>query len=175
VQVLSPAAALLHTAVHQMLEHRAEIRWRWLLDIDQLVRGRPDYSLTPADWPQAARDADAAGVLPALQAALRLVARELETPLPDPALALLAQTAGPAQRTFVAAVANPHRTAVGKVLLNAQQAPTWRQKTAVVRQILFPHPHYMMQRYHIRHQALLPVYYLGRLCKGAFLAVIGHR
>lgn len=174
VKVLSPAAALVHTAVHQMLEHRAEIRWRWLLDIDQLGRGRPDYYLTPSDWQQAAHDAEAAGVLPAVQAALRLAARELETPLPEPALALLAQTADPAQRTFVAAVANPHRSAAGKVLLNAAQAPTWRQKTAVVRQTLFPHPHYMRQRYHVRHRALLPLYYLGRLLKGAYMAVIGH-
>lgn len=175
LRVLSPGAALVHTAVHQLLEHRAEIRWRWLLDIDQLVRGRPDYYLTPADWQQAAVDADAAGVLPAVQAALRLVARELATPLPESALDLLAQKADPAQQNWVRHIANPQRSPVGKVLLNAQNTPGWRQKTAVILPTLFPHPNYMMQRYHIHHRALLPFYYLARLLRGAVVAVIGKR
>lgn len=175
LRVLSPGAALVHTAVHQFLEHRAEIRWRWLLDIDQLIRGQPNYHLTPADWPQVAADADAAGVLPAVQAAPRLVARELATPLPEPALALLARETDPAQRQMARQIANPGRSTAGKALLNAQNTPGWRQKTAVIRPILFPHPAYMMQRYHIRHRALLPFYYLARLLKGAVMAVIGNR
>lgn len=171
VKLLSPGAALVHTAVHQILEHRAEIRWRWLLDIDQLVRGRPDYHLLPTDWPQVAADADAAGVLPAVQAALRLVARELATPLPPPALDLLAQESDAAQRQMARHIANPQRSPVGKVLLNAQNTPGWRQKTAVILPTLFPHPNYMMHRYHIRHRALLPLYYLARLLKGTLIAL----
>ncbi|GIK56063.1 MAG: nucleotidyltransferase family protein [Chloroflexi bacterium] len=171
LRVLSPGAALVHTAVHQFLEHRAEIRWRWLLDIDQLVRGRPAYHLSPVDWQQVAADADAAGVLPAVQAALRLVARELATPLPEPALTLLAQESDPAQCQLARYIANPHRSTAGKVLLNAQNTPGWRQKTAVILPTFFPHPTYMMQRYHIRHKALLPIYYLARLLKGAVTAL----
>lgn len=171
IKVLSPGAALVHTAVHQFLEHRAEIRWRWLLDIDQLVRGRPDYHLSPVDWQRVAADADAAGVLPAVQAALRLVARDLATPLPPPALDLLAQESDPAQRQMARHIANPHRSTAGKVLLNAQNTPGWRQKTAVVLPTLFPHPTYMIQRYHIHHRALLPFYYLARLLKGAVTAL----
>jgi hypothetical protein len=175
VQVLSPGAALVHTAVHQILEHRAELRWRWLLDIDQLVRGRPGYALSSADWQQVAADADEAGVLPAVQAALRLVARHLETPLPDPAQTLLAQTADPMQVARAAAVANPDRSAMGKLLLNAQHTTGWRRQAAMVHHLLLPHPHYMMQRYHIRHRLLLPFYYLARLLKGAIIAVFGQR
>ncbi|HRQ37740.1 MAG TPA: nucleotidyltransferase family protein [Chloroflexota bacterium] len=171
VKVLSSEAALVHTAVHQILEHRAEIRWRWLLDIDQLARGRPDYHLTPADWQQAAADANEAGVLPAVQAALRLIARELATPLPEPALDLLVQKADPVQRERAIYIANPHRSAVGKVLLNAQNTSGWQRKTAVILPTLFPHPSYMQQRYHVRHRALLPVYYLARLLKGVAIAL----
>ncbi|MCL4263429.1 MAG: nucleotidyltransferase family protein [Anaerolineae bacterium] len=175
VRVLSPGAALVHTAVHQLLEHRAELRWRWLLDIDQLVRGQPDHHLSPSDWRQVAADAETAGVLPAVQAALRLVARELATPLPEPALALLALETDPAQRQMARHIAKPHRSPASKVLLNAQNTSGWRRKTAVILPTLFPHPTYMMQRYHIRHRALLPFYYLARLLKGAVMAVIGNR
>ena len=119
----------------------------------------------------AAADADAAGVLPAVQAALRLVARELATPLPVPALDLLAQSTDPSQRKLVRNIAIPGRSPAGKVFLNARNTPDWRHKMAVVLPTLFPHPHYMMQRYHIHHRALLPFYYLARLLKGAAIAL----
>jgi hypothetical protein len=72
VHVLDPAAALLHTAVHQMFQHHGQLRLRWLLDIDQLVRGTDSYRLAEADWLRLGQEAVAAGVLPALQASIRL-------------------------------------------------------------------------------------------------------
>lgn len=117
VKVLSPGAALVHTAVHQMLEHRGELRWRWLLDIDQMIRGQAGYELTAADWAQVLADSQTSGVLPAVQAAIRLTTRWFATPLPEPAQALLAVVADEAQTSQVADIARPDRSVAGKVFL----------------------------------------------------------
>jgi hypothetical protein len=169
LKVLSPRAALIHTAVHQMLEHRGELRWRWLLDIDQIIRGQAGYALTADDWQLVLEDSQASGVLPAVQSAIRLAGRCFATPLPEAAMALLATPAEQTQKSQLAAIVRSDRSVAGKLFLDASDSRGWQGKTAVIRSILLPHPNYMMQRYAIRHKALLPAYYLARLGKGAMM------
>lgn len=172
LQLLAPPAALLHTAVHQIVEHRGELRWRWLLDIDQLIRGQPTYQLTPADWAQIQQDAQQMGVLTAVQAAINLAVTYFGTPLPAAAQSLLTTAVPPAQRQQISQIAQPNRPQTAKILLNAQTSSGWRQKTAVLRHLLLPAPTYMRQQYQIRHPALLPWFYIRRFARG--LGIIGQ-
>ena len=38
VMVLDPADAIFHICVHQWLEHRSNLRLRWLLDVDKMPK-----------------------------------------------------------------------------------------------------------------------------------------
>lgn len=175
VKVLAPPAALLHACVHQIIGHRAELRWRWLLDIDRLIRGQGNYRLQAGDWVQLTADAEEAGVLPAVQTALHIVSEKLQTPLPPPARKLMQRRVPQPQRKRIADIARAQRSTAGKALLNIRYTNGIRQKARMLRRLLFPHPRYMMARYDIDHKGLLPLYYGRRLWRGFTLAVRGLR
>ena len=169
IHLLDPAAALLHTAVHQMYQHRGKLRLRWLLDLDQLVRGQPDYHLTAADWQRVIAEASLAGVLPALQSALQLCQTWFNTPLPELALDLLNHPSDPQQQAFFEQVAVPQRSSAGKVWVDLKGMSTARARFIHLRQKLLPSPNYMRERYQIPSPLLLPFYYLMRWGKAIYI------
>jgi hypothetical protein len=162
VHLLEPGVALLHTAVHQMFQHRGQLRLRWLLDIDQLVRGTASYHLTDADWSHLAEEADRAGVLPAIQSALRLSQKWFNTPLPEIALALLTRPSDRQQQIFFQQMVMPQQSTAAHIWTDVQGIPHFRERLTLLRQKLLPNPTYMMERYQISSRLLLPFYYLRR-------------
>jgi hypothetical protein len=56
---------------------------------------------------------------------------------------------------------------VDVLISDLRSLPTWRQRTRLVREHLFPPPGYVLQHYGARSAALLPAYYLHRLVAGA--------
>ena len=169
IHLLDPAAALLHTAVHQMFQHRGQLRLRWLLDIDQLVRGTASYHLTNADWSRLAEEADQAGVLPAIQSALRLSQKWFDTPLPELALALLTRPSDPQQQSFFQQMVMPQQSTAAHVWTDVQGIPHIRERLTLLRQKLLPNPTYMMERYQIPSPLLLPFYYIRRWGKAVHM------
>jgi hypothetical protein len=165
IHVLDPAAALLHAAVHQMFQHRGQLRLRWLLDIDQLVRGTPNYHLTDTDWQRLTEKAVQAGVLPALQSALQLSQKWFDTPLPPPALALLNHPSPPPQQLFFQQMVVPQQSTAARVWTDIKGIDETHERITLLHQKLLPHSAYMMERYHISSRLLLPFYYIKRWAK----------
>lgn len=162
VYLLDPAAALLHTAVHQMFQHHGQLRLRWLLDVDQLVRGRTDYYLTEADWQCLSEEALQAGVLSAVQCSLRLCQKWFNTPLPASALDLLSRPDAPRQEMFFRQIVTSQRSTAARVWTDVQGIPHTLERLTLLRQKLLPTSAYMMARYQIPSPLLLPFYYLMR-------------
>lgn len=171
VMIMDPAAMLQHVSLHQMLQHRGELRLRWLLDVDRLLRGSESYQLGMNDWQLIEQESLAAGILPAVQTALRTAAFYFGTPLPVEARNLLAVTPPAEQQKQFQMAFVPHRSTAGIMLTYIHEARGWRQKTAVVRGQLFPSTAYMRQRYQVRSSWLLPFYYGRRLLKGAWMMI----
>jgi hypothetical protein len=162
LHLLDPAAALLHTAVHQMFQHDGQLRLRWLLDVDQLVRGTASYHLTAADWDRLSEEAAQAGVLPALQVTLRITQEWFGTPLPEQALTLLDQPGDARQHSFFQQMVVPQQSTAARIWADVRGVPNSRARLAHLRQKLLPNPAYMMERYRIPSRLLLPFYYIRR-------------
>lgn len=175
VTIMDPSAMLLHVCLHQMLQHRGELRLRWLLDVDRLVRGSDNYYLRPEDWHIITEESLAAGILPAVQAALATAVTYFGTPLPDEGKQLLKMTPPPDQWQQFQRASVPNRSTAGIVLTYFKEAQGWRQKTAVLSSRLFPSPTYMRQRYEITTNWVLPYYYGRRLLKGIWMALMKKR
>jgi hypothetical protein len=156
-----------------MFQHHGQLRLRWLLDIDQLVRGTDSYRLAEADWLRLEQEAVAAGVLPALQASIRLAHYWFDTPLPEAAQALLNEPSPQSQQLFFQKMAAPDKSATSMFWTDVQGLTTLRQRLSLLGQKIAPHPRYMMQRYHIASPLLLPAYYLHRWLRG--LSIVLHR
>ena len=175
VQMLDPAAALIHLCVHQMYQHWGDIRFIWLYDLDRLIRGVPAYHLTPADWARVRQESLQAGVLPGVQKALAAAAAWFNTPLPAEAQALLAENP-PAeqQRRFQELVISGVSTAA-KSWHELFEQPTWHERLAIMLMKLFPPPAYMRARYKIRGRGVLLFYYPYRWLKMIRIILTGKR
>lgn len=171
IRVLDPAAALIHASIHQMYQHWGDIRLIWLYDLDRLIRGVPAYRLSGDDWTIVQEESIQAGVLPAVQEAIRAAAYWFGTPLPEPAHQLLARKPDSHQTYHFNRHAVPGLTSAQKTWFDLQQRPNWWERIRIVAQKLLPRPAYMVQRYQIRYPLLLPFYYLWRWLKMIYLII----
>ncbi len=85
--VPDPATLLLHSCAHLALHHSRSLRLIWLVDVDRLAQARA------LDWDALTGRAARWGLGLAVYAALKTTAAWLDTPLPQAALARLAQQA----------------------------------------------------------------------------------
>jgi hypothetical protein len=152
-----------------MFQHRGQLRLRWLLDVDQLVRGTANYHLTDDDWQRLTTEATQAGVLPAVQTTLELCQKWFNTPLPEAAFALLAHTSDPQQQAFFQQMVVPQQSSAGKVWVDLQGIPGTGTRFIYLRQKLLPNPSYMKERYQISSPLLLPFYYIRRWGKAIYM------
>lgn len=166
VMVLAPADALVHACTHQLLQHREQIRWRWLLDIDRLIRGRGAYVIAPADWQRLAAEFGDSELWPVIQAGMQLAAHWFATPLPEPVQALFAQLLSVDQQLFYLFYAIPNMTIGERMIVQLQGTNGWQYRAQMMLAFLFPPPKYMMERYEISNRLLLPFYYSKRLFQG---------
>ncbi len=175
VLVPDPAAMLLHVCLHQMYQHWGDSRLIWLYDLDRLIRGTPAYHLTEPDWGVVQHEAEQAGILPGVQAALRAAARWFNTPLPAAAQAVLAAAPPPEQQEQYQTLVVRGTGTVGKSWREIWEQPAWRDRLAIIGYKFFPPPSYIRQRYHPRHTWHIPFYYPWRWLKLARLILTGRR
>jgi hypothetical protein len=166
VMVLDPADALVHACTHQLVQHRSQLRWRWLLDIDQLIRGRGTYFITPADWQQLNAEFGDSEIRPVIQAGMRLAAHWFATPLPDQMNELFAKPLSVDQQLFYLFYAVPNMTVGERMIINLQEGSSLWYRLQMLLRFLFPWPKYMMERYKITNWLLLPFYYFKRILQG---------
>lgn len=183
-----PEHLLLHAAAHLVVQHAGEERLIWVADVDRIVRrwfvaggdghhadGGPtgdSGSHAPAEldsparacWLSVVADAEAAGLFPALGAALEASALWFGTPVPPGA---------PAWRgaSGAATLARQRdRAPVGRegarVLGDTRGLRSWRARLALALRSAFPAPAYMRAWYGVDRPARLPIYYAARLGRG---------
>jgi hypothetical protein len=116
--------------------HYGGDRLVWLCDIDLLARGLGD-----ADWGALAEAAGAKGLAGTLLDALREAARCLGTPVPQHALDRLAAAPRGATSDYLAA------TSARQQWLDFRALARPREKAAWLRELFFPAPDYMRQKY----------------------------
>ena len=173
VRVLDPAAALMNACVHQMYQHRNEIRPLWLFDVDQMIRGHKAYRLTNEDWQTIQQESQQADILPAVQATLQATQHWFQTPLPEAAQQLLS-LAPDAQQQQLFSQITATKASASRQTWQDVKAASMKQRWQIIRGKFFPSPRYMQQRYQIKHWSLLPLYYLWRWLKAIKMVLQGR-
>jgi hypothetical protein len=161
--MFAPGAQLLHLSGHYAYNHQAE-GLRWLYDIDLLVARHQGE----IPWEAALGTAGRVGLGPAVELALTRASEVWGTPLGDAPRGVLALHR-PALRerlAFAALTAPQHRA---RIFLDAWSMPGWRGTLTYLGRSLVPERSYMMKRYGIRDERLLPLFYVRRLGYGAWL------
>lgn len=166
VMVLDPADALVHACVHQWLEHRSDLRLRWLLDIDRLLRAGGPYLITPAHWPRLRAEYHDSLFLPVIQAGIQQAVQWFATPLADQANQLVSEPVDFEQRIFYLSYAVSKMTARKMIMTNFYRVKRFKYLVHFVGRSFFPSPKYMMQQYRISNRRLLPLYYGKRIWRG---------
>ncbi|MDH3640244.1 MAG: nucleotidyltransferase family protein [Gammaproteobacteria bacterium] len=156
-----PVAALLLACIHRVVHHPHIERLIWLYDMHLLVAHLPDAE--QLRFAELARDK---GIASICAASLDVCRSLLGTTLTDPARSVLREAA--LQQTESSAVyLNPKRTLGRDVWLNLRYSRSWRARFGLIAETLFPPPSYLLGQRPNAHAALLPVYYVSRMLKGA--------
>ena len=166
VMVLDPADALVHVCVHQWLEHRSNLRLRWLLDVDRLLRAEEPYLITPTHWQRLRVEYHDSAFLPVIQTVIQQAAQWLKTPLSDQAHKMISDPVGFKQKIFYLTFAVPKKTAGKMIMTSFHRNLRYKYLAYFVWQSFFPGSNYMMQRYRTSRKLLLPIYYGKRILQG---------
>jgi hypothetical protein len=173
VMVLDPADALVHACVHQWLEHRSDLRFRWLLDVDRLLRMGEPYSITPAHWPRLGAEYHDSVFLPVIQAGIQQAVQWFTTPLSDQANKLVSQPLDFEQKIFYLSYAVSKMTARKMLMTSFYRVNRYRYLAHFVWRSFFPSSKYMMQQYRISRRMLLPLCYGKRILQGIKIFIKG--
>ncbi|MGH9173739.1 MAG: nucleotidyltransferase domain-containing protein [Vicinamibacterales bacterium] len=160
VRALSAVDALLLACVHRVAHHYDSDRLIWLYDIHLVAS-----EFSPADWECFLRLVERRKVGAVCRRSLEQTVRRFHTPIPEAVLAD-ARLCRPASHEASAAYVNPRRH-VQNVMDDLAALPNWRDRIKLVREHLFPSPHYMREVYAISSRAPLPVLYAKRALRGA--------
>jgi hypothetical protein len=157
---LSPVHALLLACVHPVAHHANTHCLIWQHDI-HLVASQ----FTAADWNAFAALARERGVAGVCRSSLELSVRDFGTIVPAAAWAALGDFAPGDAAT--AAYLTGGRRHVEHIIWDLRALPTWRARTRLVRQHLFPPAQYMREVYAPASAAPLPWLYARRVWHGA--------
>jgi len=157
---LSPVHALLLACVHPVAHHANAHCLIWQRDI-HLVASR----FTVAEWRAFAALARARGVAAVCRRGLDLAVRDFGTVVPDAPCVDLVDPA--LDENATAAYLAGGRRHVEHVLWDLRALPTWRARTRLMRQHLFPPARYMRETYAPDSGAPLPWLYARRVWRGA--------
>ena len=153
--VLRPAAQVLHLCAHVLLHHSDSELLR-LHDIAAVIA----HYRAEMDWGEVLAGAQRCELLLPLQRLLPPIVNEWRAPVPAPVLQrlrLLQPSAGEVQ--VVAALTTRDRPVAQRFWDDLMGVPGWGARVRFLWVTLFPSPQHMLQRYHIRHPLLLPLYY----------------
>jgi hypothetical protein len=156
--------ALLLGCIHPVMHHRDEERPVWIHDIHLLVS-----QLSGARLDSFARLAADKGVAAVCAHGLTLARLWFGTEIPDH---LIDELASAGDREPSAEYLRPRRTWLDELRSSLRGLPRWRDRSQLLREILFPHPRYMMASYGLsttaRSSTLLPVLYVHRAANGVW-------
>lgn len=172
VMVLDPADALVHACTHQLLEHRGNLRLRWLLDVDRLIRSEA-YVITPAHWQRLRAEYRDSMFLPVIQAGIRQAVHWLATPLSSAAKDLISEPVSFEQKLFYLSYVVPKKSAREIIMASSDQGSRYKYLVHLAVSSFFPRPRYMMQRYRFSNRIFLPFYYGKRLWQGLKMLLTG--
>jgi hypothetical protein len=165
----SECHALLLACIHPVMHHGNAERLLWMCDIHFLVR-----RLSHGELLRFARLAVTRQMAAICKQQLSLAAARCDTRLPaDVADTLTIATASePASRYL-----QPRRRWHHELLWNVRTLPRWSHRAQLLREVLFPHPRYMLHAYHLgaRGIVLLPALYAHRCAYGAFKIIAGKK
>lgn len=173
VKVLDPADALVYVCAHQWLEHRSNLRLRWLLDVDRLLRAPESYMMSLAHWQRLRAEYDDSVFLPVIQAVIQQAAQWLKTPLSGPVHDLISAPVTFEQKMFYLSYAVPKKTAGKMIMTSFQRGTRYKYLVYFVLSSFFPQPQFMMQRYRFSGRMLLPFYYGKRILQGIMSFIKG--
>lgn len=155
-QAFDAAANLIHLSAHSSLHH-PDTRLIWLYDLALLM----EQERARLDWQALVETAQAFGLGRALQHALTQAAAAWDVELPARRALQNISLTRSERVMFTLARSNqrPARWLADGIALGGAQY--WRAH-------LFPAPAYMRERYRVRHDALLPFWYIARLASAFY-------
>lgn len=164
----SGSQALLLACIHPVMHHPNVERLIWLYDIHLLLR-----RLTAADLQRFASLAVSKEVAGICARQLTLASECFDTPLPPGVLATLSQSDPEPSAVYLRSGRRWHH----EMLWNVRALGRWRDRIRLLREVLFPPPRYMVDRYHLGPSGvlLLPALYLHRGVYGAFKILAGRK
>lgn len=158
-----PTAQLMHLTVHASLNHQHAPRLVWLYDLALLLTRHG----SAIDWDDVAAFARASRVTRSVYDILARVEQWWGVAAPASFMQTLHGTrAGWDERIAFALTSANHNQA--RVLSDALAAPGLGGKLTYAGRHLFPAPAYMTEHYHVRHPALLPLYYAQRVFRSGW-------
>jgi hypothetical protein len=165
VPAVSPAAAapcpphaLLIALLHRAGHHPGSEDLLWLYDIHLLAA-----DLSPAERQQFIDTAVNRGHQPIAFEGLGLAYRRYRSP----ASGALGDAMQPISGDAATARWRRPSSLADMLQLDLRALPTWRARTALLREHLLPRADYMRRKYNIRSNAMLPPLYLWRILTGA--------
>ncbi len=170
-RAFGPVHALLLACVHPAMHHRNEERLIWLYDVHLLAA-----RLTPARWERLADLAVTRAVAAVCLHGLTRARARLGTSVPESVLVRLgaaARRAEPSARYLEA------DRRWGSELASSWGALRWRERLALLREIAFPSPSYMLAAYGVTNSRmgpwLLPALYAHRGIRGLWKVTVGRK
>ncbi len=155
--MLTPAAQMLYSAAHAMLQHGGQqAPLRWFYDLHLLVQ----HYGSRLDWDLLIAQAREFAWASALEAALAHTTACFATPIPACVRARLAEKTDRHQKLVAAkqVKAATHTADEYRKIISLN----WRGRFRLVQALLFPSPAYMRWRYQLKAGWALPLYYLLR-------------
>lgn len=160
--MMSPTAQLLYLSAHYMLHNFRRLIWSH--DLALLIERRGDE----IDWDDAAAAAAEFGVSALLADALFEVRGQWGVPIPAGVEARLRACAPTARQRIILAATGAFSGSDAGLLYGAGFLSARRSMTYWLR-VTFPSAGYMRMRFRVRNDALIPLCYLLRLARGAYL------
>jgi hypothetical protein len=155
----SPPHALLLACIHRAAHHANSDRLIWLFDLRLIAA-----AFSSADWEEVLQTSARSGLAPVVAGALRAAAARVAAPVPDQVLHRLDAEPGDPD---LAPFAGGRQTPIGVLLSDWRRLTGWPERTAFLREHLFPQPAYMLRKYGVRSRTALPLLYAHRLVTGA--------
>jgi putative nucleotidyltransferase-like protein len=164
----APAHALLLACVHPVMHHRNTLRPIWFRDIDLLVR-----RMSTAELHWFAHLAVAKRIACICAHQLSIAVEQFQSPVPVAVMKLL-NSASPGEPAAV--YLRPHRRWHHELFWNVRNLHGWSNRLRLLREVLFPHPDYMLDAYRLGSigVVLLPLLYAHR-CAYGVLKIVGRR
>lgn len=165
-----PVHALLLACVHPVIHHRNRQRLIWTYDVHLLAS-----RLAGDDFARFAGQAAAKKVAAIVAHQLSLSQLRFATRIPERVTAQLAGATAEPSASYL----RPGRRWHHELLSNVNALPSWRDRSRLLREVIFPDRRYMLEAYGVKSRALglivVPALYLHRGTWGLLKVLLGRK